>query len=372
MATSDRTAKTGLAHALPGYGDMRTAILEVIEAARSASARSVNALMTASYWDTGRRIVEFEQRGKDRAEYGSALLERLGADLSRTLGRGFRARNLAHMRAFHLSWSLDQILQTASAKSSQGPAHAGTPQTLASLATLFPLPWSAYVHLLSVSDPTARRFYEAEALRCGWSVRQLDRQICSKFYERTARTRRSAPRAGHRDAQAADTVIHDPFVLEFLNLKDEYSESGLEDALIQRMSGFLLELGDDFAFVGRQRRLRLDNNWFRVDLLFFHRRLRCLVIIDIKTGRFSHADAGQMHMYLNYASEHWVKAGENPPVGLILCTSIGHFEAHYALSELPNQVLAAEYRTVLPDQKLLAAAMDRSQQELAADTLSSA
>jgi hypothetical protein len=161
-----------------------------------------------------------------------------------------------------------------------------------------------------------------------------------------------------------EAAIKDPFVLEFLALKDEYSESDLEDALIQRLADFLLELGDEFAFIGRQRRLRIDDTWFRVDLVFFHRRLRCLIIIDLKAGRFSYADAGQMHLYLNYAKEHWTMPGENPPVGLILCAEKGAAEAHYALDNLPNKVLAAEYQTVLPDEQLIADALQRSRQEL--------
>jgi hypothetical protein len=153
-------------------------------------------------------------------------------------------------------------------------------------------------------------------------------------------------------------------VLEFLDLKDEYSESDLEDALIQHLTDFLLELGDDFAFLGRQKRLRIDDTWFRIDLLFFHRRLRCLVVVDLKVGKFSYADAGQMHMYLNYAREHWMKEGENPPVGLILCAEKGEAEAHYALENLPNKVLAAEYQMVLPDEGVIAAELKRSRVRL--------
>ena len=166
------------------------------------------------------------------------------------------------------------------------------------------------------------------------------------------------------DLVTPEEAIKDPFVLEFLDLKDEYSESDLEEALIQHLTDFLLELGDDFAFLGRQRRLRIDDTWFRIDLIFFHRRLRALVIMDLKVGKFSYADAGQMHLYLNYASEHWMKPGENPPVGLILCAEKGAAEAHYALDNLPNKVLAAEYQTVLPDEKLIAEELERSRREL--------
>lgn len=238
------------------------------------------------------------------------------------------------------------------------------------LSIRFTLPWSAYVRLLSVKTGAARAFYETEALREGWSVRQLDRQIGSQLYERLALSRnkaallRKAADVQPGDHLTPEEAIRDPFVLEFLDIKDEYSESDLEEALIQHLADFLLELGDDFAFVGRQRRLRIDDTWFRVDLVFFHRRLRCLVIIDLKVGRFSYADAGQMHLYLNYAREHWIKPGENPPVGLILCAEKGAAEAHYALDNLPNTVLAAEYQTVLPDEAMIARELERTTAEL--------
>lgn len=343
--------------------------------------------MTASYWEIGRRIVEFEQGGAERAGYGEELLKRLSADLTMRFGRGFSERNLEQMRLFYLGW---QISQTPSAKSLGAPLPAEIPQTvsgestglavseatsrkfpdLVALAQRFPPPWSAYVRLLSVKNPAARSFYETEALRGGWSVRQLDRQVDSQFYERIALSKNKvamlakAEHAEPGDAITPEEAIKDPFVLEFLNLKDQYSESDLEDALIQHLADFLLELGDDFAFVGRQRRLRLDDTWFRVDLLFFHRRLKCLVVIDLKVGKFSYADAGQMHLYLNYAREHWTKPGENPPVGLILCAAKGAAEAHYALEGLQNKVLAAEYQTVLPDEKVLAQELARSRKDL--------
>ena len=162
------------------------------------------------------------------------------------------------------------------------------------------------------------------------------------------------------DRVLPEEEIKDPFVLEFLDLKDEYSESDLEEALIRQLETFLMELGDDFCFIGRQRRLRVGGQWYRVDLLFFHRGLQCLVVIDLKIGGFTHADAGQMHLYLNYAREHWVHGNENPPVGLILCSEKDEAVARYALEGLPNQVLAAEYRTTLPDEELLAAELDRT------------
>jgi predicted nuclease of restriction endonuclease-like (RecB) superfamily len=355
------------------YDNIRTGIVELLKAARSAAARNVNSIMTAAYWEIGRRIVTVEQGGEHRAEYGEQLIEQLSGDLTRQFGRGFGRANLRQMRAFYRAWPEPQIRQTLSgefASASDFNAIDGGSSITSILAGRFALPWSAYVRLLSVKRPEARSFYEAEALRLGWSVRQLDRQIGSQFYERIALSQNKAAMLEKAEtSQPGDTVtpeeaIKDPFVLEFLDLKDEYAESDLEEALIQHLTDFLLELGDDFAFIGRQRRLRIDDNWFRIDLIFFHRRLHGLVIIDLKVGKFSYADAGQMHLYLNYAREHWMKPGENPPVGLILCAEKGAAEAHYALDNLPNKVLAAEYQTVLPNEKLIAEELERSRREL--------
>lgn len=344
-----RSARRKAPTALPaGYAGIHSSIVELLDTARQAAARSVNTLMTASYWEIGRRIVEAEQQGKRRASYGEQLMERLSADLTAQFGRGFGVNNLENMRRFFLTYPRFPISQTVSGK-----------LDLSELAQVFALPWSAYARLLTIKDDHARQFYETEALRGGWSIRQLDRQINSQFYERTALSKNKAamlvkgavPKPG--DAVTPDDAIKDPYVLEFLDLKDEYSESDLEQALIQRLEDFLLELGDGFTFIGRQRRLRIDRTWYRVDLLLFHRRLRCLVIIDLKLGELTHADVGQMHLYCNYAKEHWTLADENPPVGLILCADKGHTLARYALDGLPNKVMAANYRMVLPDAKLL-------------------
>lgn len=166
------------------------------------------------------------------------------------------------------------------------------------------------------------------------------------------------------DRISPEAELKDPYILEFLRLKDEYSESDLEEALTLHLEQFLRELGNDFAFVGRQRRLRIGHEWYRVDLLFFHRRLQSLVVIDLKVGKFTHADAGQMHMYLNYAREHWTNPHENPPVGLILCAEKDAAVAKYALEGLPNKVLAAEYKLVLPNEKVLAAELERTRRLL--------
>ena len=291
--------KSGRPSARTNYAGLVNGIGELLEAARHATARVANTFMTVTYWEVGRRIVEFEQGGRRRAEYGDELLRRLAVDLTCRHGRGFSAPNLHKFRQLYVTYPPRHILSTLSIESSPkencqtlsgDSAHVGMVPTASAksvvpnsaapsirfsyreLSTAFPLPWSTYVRLLSVKSDAARYFYETEALRGGWSVRQLDRQINSLFYERTALSRNKAamlkkgakPRPG--DALTADEAVRDPLVLEFLGLRDEYSETELEDALIRHLETFLLELGGDFAFVGRQRRLRIDDEWFRVDL----------------------------------------------------------------------------------------------------------
>jgi predicted nuclease of restriction endonuclease-like (RecB) superfamily len=361
------------------YGGLIGGIAELLETARRTAARTVNALMTATYWEIGRRIVEFEQGGEKRAEYGEALLQRLAQDLNAKFGRGFSYPNVNKFRQFYLAFPSANILSTPSIESTESilstPSielrrqKSQTPSgqlAVRNLSARFPLPWSHYVRLLSVKNALAREFYHAEALRGGWSVRQLDRQIASQFYERTALSRnknavlRKGTVASAEYSISADEEVRDPLVLEFLGLKDEYSETDLEEALLRHLENFLLELGGDFAFIGHQRRLRIGGEWYRVDLLFFHRKLRCLVVIDLKVGKFTHADAGQMHLYLNYAREHWTQADENPPVGLILCAEKDDAIAKYALEGLPNKVLAREYKLALPDEKRLAAEIEKT------------
>ncbi len=330
------------------YKPLLDGIVALLQESRCAAGRAINSILTSAYWEIGRRIVDEEQRGRRKANYGDQLVEQLAADLTARFGKGFSRTNVFQMRQFYLAFR--EIVQTPSERF---PA-AATVQTVSGHLVSFPLSWSHYVRLLSVQALPARRFYEEQTLRCGWSVRQLDRQIASQFYERAKAARRNlAARTHSTDDLTPDEHIRDPFVLEFLGLKDEYSEHELEEALIRRLEHFLLELGDDFAFMARQKRLRVGDDWYRVDLLFFHRRLRCLVLIDLKLGRFSHADAGQMNLYLNYAREHWTRPEENPPIGLILCSERNEAVAHYALGNLNNRVLAREYRLSLPDESVL-------------------
>jgi predicted nuclease of restriction endonuclease-like (RecB) superfamily len=234
----------------------------------------------------------------------------------------------------------------------------------------FPLPWSHYVRLMSVKDDFAGWFYEAEAIQGGWSVRQLDRQIGTQFYERTALSRNKEamilkgrqPRP--EDAVTLEEAMRDPYLLEFLNLKDEYSETDLEEAILQHLQEFLLEMGDAFAFVARQKRIRIGDTWYRMDLVLFHRDLQCLVILDLKIGAFSHADAGQMNLYLNYATKNmkrpWEAEPETDPV-----QRKERCLVEYAMGGIQAKVFASKYLTALPKPETLRQEIIKTQQALA-------
>ena len=366
-----------------GYQQVLSEIQQLVQQARVASARSVNAIMTATYWEIGRRIVQMEQKGKTRAEYGEALIRKLSTDLTKIYKRGFSERNVKKYRKFYLLYSYIRKGPTVSAQfkaSQKGPTLSaqsykllksqGFLNTQRKLPDIFPLPWSAYVSLMSVKDETARKFYEEEALRGGWSVRQLNRQISTLFFERTALSKNKVAmltkgaKPKPQDKMTPEEAIKDPYILEFLELKDEYSESELEEALILHLQNFLLELGGDFTFIGRQKRLKVGDQWFRVDLVFYHRLLKCLIIIDLKTGKFSHADAGQMNMYLSYAEKHWTHKGENPPIGLILCTEKDNTVVEYTLKGMRKNIVTADYMTKLPSKKTLTQEIEKTKRML--------
>jgi predicted nuclease of restriction endonuclease-like (RecB) superfamily len=451
---STQRKKSAVARASQGarrsdYRAWSGGIAALLAEARRQSARSVNAILTATYWEIGRRIVEYLQSGESRAGYGEEILHRLSADLTNEFGRGYSIRNLRSFRNFYLGWRIrqtvyaesaglfydpgiraeavrfpvvdvDGIVQTVSEQSSgalirqtpsaelqivqtasgkflppqkcQTPSgKSGTPISatlsrkyetpsrissidlalyLEALCHAFPLSWSHYVRLLSVEQPEARKFYETESLRGGWSVRQLDRQVSTLFYERTALAKNKAKllnagaKARPEDAVSVEEEIKSPYVLEFLNLRDDYAENDLEDALVRHLEAFLLELGNDFTFVARQKRIRVGKQWYRIDLLLFHRRLRCLFIFDLKLGRFTHADAGQMNLYVNYATEHLTLAGENPPVGLILCSEHDEAVARYSMGNVTNKILAAQYKLALPDPRLIEKEIEKTRRML--------
>jgi predicted nuclease of restriction endonuclease-like (RecB) superfamily len=439
---SSAIARTNKRAAKLDYRNWSGGIASLLEEARRQSARHVNAILTATYWEIGRRIVEFVQAGEARADYGEEVLENLARDLTKRFGNGFSKSILFQMRGFYLQHveifqTLSgksglaalglEIFQTVSGKScvpvidietsatpptakpnrqaaSAESENCGTPshkftvpiyatvsrksssvqklQTpsaissadlsiyLDTLSESFPLSWSHYVRLLSVEKPEARAFYETESLRGGWSVRQLDRQVSALFYERTALAKNKArllttgAKARPEDAVSVEEEIKTPFVLEFLGLRDDYAESDIEDALVRHLENFLLELGNAFTFVARQKKIRVGKQWYRIDLLLFHRRLRCLFIFDLKLGRFTHADAGQMNLYVNYAAEHLTLKGENPPVGLILCSEHDEAVARYSMGNVTNKILAAQYRLALPDPRLIEKEIEKTRRML--------
>ena len=389
------------------YGGLVNQIARLVDQARRETSRVVNSALTATYWDIGRRIVEFEQGGRERAEYGQGLIERLADDLTSRLGRGFSRQNLWQMRSFYLGWEIHTaesgalearvrssgsrqaggpeilptlsgestsviatapILQTPSGEFASRVAVAAMPASL--FVGVFPLSWSHYVRLLAVTNQEARTFYEAEALQGGWSVRQLDRQINTQFYERlTASKRKAVLRekamiARPSDAMSVEEVVRDPYLLEFLDLKDEYSENDLEEALIRHLEWFLLEMGTGFTFVARQKRIRVGNTWYRIDLLLYHRALRCLVVVELKTGAFNHADAGQMNLYLNFAKERMTLPDEADPIGIILCSEKDDAVVKYATGGILTQVFASKYLHVLPDPERLREEILRTQKAL--------
>lgn len=395
--STELTKKTTGMMAAPDYQELVSGIGALLETARRTAARAVNSVITSAYWDIGRRIVEYEQGGKARAEYGERLLARLSKDLTARYGRGFSERNIEQMRGFYLGWEISQTpsakfearakyqtlsgesgnamekVQTPSGQLSDALAPASGPVTLGyALAGAFPLSWSHYVRLLSVEKPHARAFYESEAIRGGWSVRQLDRQIGTQFFERATHSKRAeamlarGQKALPGDSVSAEDEVRDPYLLEFLNLKDEYSESELEEALIRHLEWFLLELGAGFTFVARQKRIRIGGSWYRMDLLLYHRGLRCLVVIDLKAGVFTHADAGQMNLYLNYAKEHLTMPGEADPVGIILCSEKDDAVVKYATGGINAKVFASHYLTTLPDEETLRQEILRTQHALQA------
>jgi predicted nuclease of restriction endonuclease-like (RecB) superfamily len=336
-------------HSHSQYGRLLADISGLLEQARRTAVRSVNAVLTSVYWQIGQRIVEHEQGGKQRAEYGRELLVRLGADLIKQYGRGFSWRNLYQMRLFYQGW---EILQTPSAKFEARVICSSLSSELS------PLKFQTLFGGSTIAQTASAQF--ASMLPAGTFPLSWSHYVrLTQFYERTAHSNKpAAMMARGQVARPEDTLslgdeVRDPYLLEFLNLRDEYSESELEEALVRHLETFLLELGAGFTFVARQKRIRVGDEWYRIDLLLFHRRLRCLVVIDLKIGRFTHADAGQMNLYLNYTREHMMEPGENDPVGLILCSAKNDAVVHYAMGGIKAKVFASHYLTVLPDPETL-------------------
>ena len=356
-------------------------VREILESARSNVARTVNTTQVMANWLIGREIVETEQHGKRRAGYGEALLADLSAHLGREYGRGYSVDNLEAFRQFYLEYprlisetvprnlNLPAISETASRKST-GTKSSGSWQP----GTLNPgLSWSHYRSLLRVARQDARAFYEIETTNNAWSVRELSRQIGSLLFDRLAKSRNKKglmrlSLQGQEVSRPID-VLKDPMVLEFLNLPESHKlvESKLEQALISNLQIFLQELGKGFAFVSRQERITLDGDHFYIDLVFYHTILKCYVLIDLKVGKLTHADLGQIQFYVNYYDRERRTKGDNPTLGLILCPDKNDAVVKYTLGEqLKRNIFASRYQLYLPTEAELQNELRREMRFLAA------
>ncbi len=327
-------------------------IAELLQSARQQVVRSVNRTMVYTYYEIGRMIVEDEQQGKKRAEYGKRVLKELSAKLTAEFGKGFSKRNLEQMRQFYLTYSIAQKssaqLQQTVSKSSV-ISHTHLPE--------FSLSWSHYLKLMRIENPDERSFYEIECITNNWSLKELKRQYDSALYERLALSRdkegiKQLAQQGQVIEKHTD-MLKDPYVLEFLDLPEQqrYSESDLEQALIDKLEHFLLELGKGFTFVGRQVRFTFDEKHFKVDLVFFNRLLRCFVLIDLKIGELTHQDIGQMQMYVNYYDRFVRLTHENKTAGIILCKDKNDTLVEITLPQDNDSIFASRYQTVLPDKQ---------------------
>lgn len=332
--------------------DLFLKIAELLQTARQTVVRAVNQTMVYTYYEIGRMIVEDEQKGKERAEYGKQVLKELSKKLTIESGKGFSVQNLENMRKFYLLYTLDT--------NSQSPIRI-------SESTNTTLSWTHYLVLIRIENKDERRFYEIEALNNNWSVRELQRQCDTSLYERLALSRdkqgiKQLAEQGQIIEKPTD-ILKDPYILEFLNLpeKHQYSESDLEAAIIDKLEHFLLELGKGFTFVARQFRMTIDEKHFRADLVFFNRLLKCFVVIDLKIGELSHQDLGQMQMYVNYHDRFVKLPDENKTIGIILCKQKSDVLVEITLPENNDQIFARQYQTVLPDKQMFINVINESE-----------
>ena len=347
-------------------------IRTLIEEARHRAVTAANLSMVTLYWNIGRVITTEIQRKPGRAGYGEALLVRLGERLNREYGRGYSERNLRDMRRFSEAFAIRQPVDAKSGRPAlpaAGPADAPTirqPLAAESGASLeidltrhFHLGWTHYRILLGIGDVRQRRFYFEQTCHQRWSKRELQRQIAGALFERVALSRDTQALVKLEKQKGPPEVAHyreafkDPYLLDFLGLTGAYSEKDLEAAIITNLQQFLTELGSDFCFIRRQYPMRVDDEDYFLDLLFYHRGLRCLVAVDVKIGAFVAADKGQMDLYLAWLKEHEWRQGENEPVGLILCTSKRRQHVELLLAHGPHKMQVSEYLTKLPEKKVL-------------------
>lgn len=322
----------------------------------------INLSMVYAYYETGRRIYEEEQQGKERADYGKYLLKELSDYLLKKFGKGFSVTNLKQMRKFYLTYVNDQIGQTVSDQFKNLP-------TVSSGRKFF-LSWSHYLKLMRISDVNERHFYEIEAAKNDWSLSELKRQFNSALYERlvlsTNKDKVIRLATEGQIIEKPKDAVKDPYVLEFLGLPElpEYSETELETRIIDHLQKFLLELGTGFAYIGRQVRFTFNEEHFRVDLVFYNRLLRCFVLFDLKIGELKHQDIGQMQMYVNYYDRKVKLEDENPTIGIVLCKDKNNAVVEMTLPENNTQIFASKYQTVLPSKEELKRLLEEQNNEL--------
>jgi len=349
-------------------------VAEILEQARGRVARTVNTAMVQTYWLIGREIVQVEQRGARRAEYGDELVQRLAARLTRKYGSGFSAPSLHRMRQFYAVFPSGSALAPRKKRSTASSESSGAQKlsTALIISSAFPptLSWSHYIVLMRVENPLARSFYEIEASRECWSVRELERQVGALLFERLAASRdgkrvRELARRGQRVDSPAD-VLKDPFVLEFLDLKDKplALERDVEQAIIDRIHHFLLEMGKGFCFVARQKRISVEGDHYYVDLVFYNRLLRCFVLVDIKLGKLTHQDLGQMQMYANFFDRYQREADEAKTIGIVLCSDKNDAMVKISLPEEGGRIRASRYQMFLPSEAELKRELKRDREEV--------
>ncbi|GAA3920920.1 DUF1016 family protein [Chitinophaga oryziterrae] len=322
------------------YKELITGIGDLLISGRQKAAQQVNTILVETYWTIGLYIVEYEQGGNEKSEYGSQLFERLSRDLTQAYGKGFSRSNLLYIRKFYITF---QKRETVSHK----------------------LTWSHYFEILKADNELEISFYAKQAEKEKWSVRELKRQMKSMLFHRLALSTDKEgvlklANKGH-EVQQPEDLIKDPFVLEFLNIPEQhqYHENELEEKLINNLQHFLLELGKGFAFIARQYRISIGGKHFRLDLLFYHRILKCFVLIDLKRGEIDHNDVGQMNLYLNYFKKEEATEGDNEPVGILLGAYKDHILVEYATSSITNKILLAKYQLYLPDKTQLESALKK-------------
>ena len=322
--------------------DLIGQIREIMNTARYNVAREVNNEQLLAYWNIGRVIIEHEQDNSERAEYGKQTLKQLSRVLTKEFGKGFSRSNLQNMRAFYLAYP---NCQTLSGK----------------------LSWSHYCELLIISDPDRRSFYEKECERSGWSVREMKRQIATSLFERLLLSDGKANKekvyelaTKGQELAVPEDIVKDPYVFEFLGIPENKPvlESDLEKALVRQIEDFMLELGRGFMFVGTQQRVTLNNTHYYVDMVFYNKELHAYVLIELKTVKLMPEAVGQLNMYLNYYAAEVNEPGDNPPIGIILCTDKDNVSAEYALGGLSNNIFASTYTYVIPEKEKLIAQVE--------------